>query len=212
MITGFVRGQSLKIAQSVVAADTINYLTAEFRFLTDEWDGLIKFAHFSSGSYSAHVELTGDAIPASAGLNLTAGEWKVSVTGHAYDGDDLVKRVTTETAALTVRDSGVVNGEPLPVTPSAAEELLGKLETIEGNVAEQLAEQDAAVEEQLWQQDEDVARIMGSVKNVRDDSFLKVWAGTSAQYDEAEKAADTIYLIDMEITGSPASAPGGESD
>ena len=172
MITAFVKGQALTVQTPVVAADTLNYLTARFVFGTSDWDGVIKFAHFSDGTHAAHVELTDDAIPASAGLNLTAGKWTVSVTGHAYDGGgELIKRITTETAVITVADSGVTDGEPLPVSPSAAEEILGRVVDLEN--------------------------ALGVVKNVRDGGYLNIWAGTEEQYAAAEKSADTIYLVGL---------------
>ena len=40
MITGTVKGQSLRLSAPVIAADTINYLTARFLF-SEEWDGLM---------------------------------------------------------------------------------------------------------------------------------------------------------------------------
>ena len=107
MIRCSVQGQELIIGSPVIAADSINYLTAEFIFRTSDWNGLTKIAHFSNGKKSADIELVDDRIPSSAGLNLSEGCWVVSLTGHAYDAGTLVQRITTTQARLTVKPSAV---------------------------------------------------------------------------------------------------------
>lgn len=190
MIAFFIRGQTLTISSPTVAADSVNFLTAKFTFQTSDWDGLEKVAHFRCGELYAEIGLEDDVITAGRGLNLTAGEWT--------EGGELVQRATTQTAALTVVPSGIgEDGEPLPNLASYGEEILAEVENIHAEVDEQLADQNAAVEARIEQNEEAVAAMLGKVKNERDGSFVKLWAGTEAQFEEAEKSADTIYLVDL---------------
>lgn len=45
MITGLIRRQELMLSSPVIVADTIDYLTARFTFLTSDWDGAVKYSH-----------------------------------------------------------------------------------------------------------------------------------------------------------------------
>ena len=47
MITGQIVRQHLKLSDTHVVADTIDYLEAKFIFRTDDWDGLGKWVHFA---------------------------------------------------------------------------------------------------------------------------------------------------------------------
>ena len=47
MITGQIVRQHLKLNDTHVVADTIDYLEAKFVFRTDDWDGLGKWVHFT---------------------------------------------------------------------------------------------------------------------------------------------------------------------
>lgn len=175
MITATIRGQKLTVSETVIAADTLNYITARFVFGTSDWDGLLKIAHFSSGTNAADIELTEDCIIASDGLNLTAGKWQVTVTGHKIEGGETVQRITTTIAEITVLPSGVPSGEPVPSLPSYGEQILAEVGEIQ----------------------DEVDNLIGKIKNARDGEFLNLWAGSAAQYTAATKAADTIYLIDL---------------
>lgn len=129
MLTLTVTGQALKVTTPVIAADTINYLTAQFAF-THDWDGLIKIARFSNDENSAEVQLTNDCIREEDGLNLTEGRWYVSVIGEEIVGGQPVQRITTVRAFFTVLPSGVEDGEPLPSLPSYGEQILAEVEDI----------------------------------------------------------------------------------
>jgi hypothetical protein len=209
MISFFIRGQTLTVSSPTVAADSVNYLTAKFTFQTSDWDGLEKVAHFRCGELYAEIGLTDDEIRSEDGLNLTAGEWTVSVTGHRTEGGELIRRATTNTATLTVVPSGIGDdGEPLPDLASYGETILAEVKSIHSEVDEQLRENlsdvstlldanEADVDARLDENESAVARMLGAVKNRRDDSFIQFWAGTEAQFEEAEKSADTIYLVDL---------------
>lgn len=253
MITLFLQGQKLTLAQTVVAADSVAYLTARLIYKTAEWSDpdISVWAHFKLGDTQIDAEAVAGEIGTDAGVNLTAGDWSVWVTAHVYDGAELARRITSTVETLTVKESGVTDGEPLP-TKSFGETILGEVRDIynavgdmihdaEDDVAAQLTAQDAAVTEQLTAQntavteqlrtqntavenqlrenlsdvstlldaneadvdarlDENesaVSRMLGAVKNRRDDSFIQFWAGTEEQYAAAEKSGDTIYLVDL---------------
>jgi len=105
---------------SPIVSDTINYFEATFNFLTTDWEDCAKTAHFSDGTTVYDIILVDDEIPASAGLNLTAGTWDVYVHGNKTD-----YRVTSNTIHITVDPSGVIDGEPLPeVSLTFSEQLL----------------------------------------------------------------------------------------
>ena len=49
MIEFYVSGQNLRVYTPVIAADTLNYLTAKVWFLGDEWAGYTRWLHFRRG-------------------------------------------------------------------------------------------------------------------------------------------------------------------
>ena len=134
MIKGSVQGQELIIGSSVIAADTINYLTAEFIFRTSDWNGLVKIARMSNGENSVEVQLTDDKILVSDGLNLTEGLWDISLIGYKYVNGELEQRITTIRRKFTVQPSDIPDGELLPSLPSLGEQILGKVAEIKTEV------------------------------------------------------------------------------
>lgn len=123
MIFGFVKGQNLKV-KAAAAADTIDYLTAKFSFLTADWDGLVKYAHFARGDERYSVQLTDDEVREEDHLNLSSGEWTVYLHGNEYRNGDVIKRITTNVAKFTVEPTGTLDGEPFPETdPSVVEQI-----------------------------------------------------------------------------------------
>lgn len=124
MIIGRVKNQTLEIEQPVIAADTIDYLTALFTFSPD-WNGLTKWAHFAKGEIVYDIELVNDGIAKDRHLSLSVGSWSVYLHGNEIIGGVVTERITTQVKSLTVEASGVLNGEPLPVTPpSVGEQIL----------------------------------------------------------------------------------------
>ena len=125
MIAGFIRGQTLRLSVPLIAADTINYLTAKFLFQSSDWDGLEKWAHFAKGGVAYDIRLEDDQITADAHLNLSAGKWSVYSHGNRYENGEVTQRVTTETQVLEVSPTGILDGEPFPtVPPSAGEQIV----------------------------------------------------------------------------------------
>ena len=123
MIEFYVSGQNLRVYTPVIAADTLNYLTAKVWFLGDEWAGYTRWLHFRRGEGAGtevyDLILDGnDSITEDKGLNLTAGEWTVYLSGNKESG-----RLTTAPVILTVKESGLVDA-PLHAMPlSVAEQI-----------------------------------------------------------------------------------------
>ena len=122
MMEFYVSGQSLKMFTPVTAADSLRYLTAQFHFTDNEWDGYTRWAHFRKGETVYDIALDGDdRITEEDALNLTTGEWEIYLTGTKDTA-----RLTTVVVVLTVKESGLVDA-PLHVLPqSVAEQIDAK--------------------------------------------------------------------------------------
>ena len=127
MIYGTIKNQRLDI-RAAAAADTIDYLTADFSFLTSDWDGLVKYAHFQKGTTRYSVQLTDDKVTESDHLNLSKGEWTVYLHGNEYRDGEVIQRVTTNIATFTVEPTGALDGDPFPeVEASIVEQIEAEL-------------------------------------------------------------------------------------
>lgn len=122
MIIGHVRGQELKLDRTTIAADSIKYLEAEFHFAGRDWEGYVKTAYFINGTSKFALVLADDRITADMGLNLTAGEREVKLSGVKGGS-----RITTTTEHVYVREFGSTEGTLPDVTPTQAEQLLAKI-------------------------------------------------------------------------------------
>ena len=124
----FVCGQAVRFYTPVIAADSLRYLTAHVSFVGDEWEGYTRWAHFRQGSgpdatvYDLCLN-ENDEITAEQGLNLTVGEWELYFTGTKGES-----RLTTVPAALTVKESGLIDAPLHPMPLSVAEQLDAKAE------------------------------------------------------------------------------------
>ena len=127
MIYGIVKEQRLS-ARTAAVADTIDYLTATFSFITADWEGLTVYAHFKKGKDIYSVELEDGKITEADHLNLTAGEWELYLHGNEYKNGEVKKRITTNVIKFTVEPTGTLDGEPFPeVEPSIVEEIEAEL-------------------------------------------------------------------------------------
>lgn len=122
MLTGYIRGQELRISTPEIAADSIKYLEAEFHFAGRGWDGYVKTAYFINGTSKFALVLADDRITADMGLNLTAGEWEVKLSGVKGGS-----RITTTTEHVYVREFGSTDGTLPDVTATQAEQILAKI-------------------------------------------------------------------------------------
>lgn len=127
MIYGIIKNQKLEL-RAQAAADTIDYLTAKFSFLSSDWEGLVKYAHFRQGDKRYSVQLVDDKVDETEHLNLTAGEWEVYLHGNEYKNGEVKKRITTNIVKFTVEPTGALDGEPFPETePSIVEALVADI-------------------------------------------------------------------------------------
>lgn len=125
MIVGQVHGQTLHVIYPTVASGTVGYLEAIFDFVTDDWAGLVKWAHFKKDDIVYDVQLTDGRIGREEHLDLEAGVWEVYLHGNAIVDGQVVMRITTEKQKLLVKESGLLEGSPLPEIPlSAAEQIM----------------------------------------------------------------------------------------
>lgn len=129
MIIGYITGQALQIQAPVIVSDSINFLTAQFFFQTEDWRGLSKWAHFKQGENVYDFALENDRIEKDAHLNLSDGEWEIYLHGNEFADGEVVERITTEIVNLTVKKSGALEGEPFAEQPaSEVERLNAKLD------------------------------------------------------------------------------------
>lgn len=121
MIEFYVSGQTLKFFTPVIAADSLNYLTAKVNFTDAEWDGYSKWLHFRQdeelGADTYDIQLNEDnEIVAEDKLNLTVGQWEIYLTGTKDE-----RRLTTVPVILTVQESGLIDA-PLHELPMSVAE------------------------------------------------------------------------------------------
>lgn len=122
MLEFYIAGQSMKMYSPVIAADSLNYLTARFNFTGSEWEGYTRWAHFRKGETVYDIALDeNNTITEDKALNLTIGEWEIYVTGAQSSS-----RLTTVVVIVTVKASGLIDA-PLHVIPmSVAEQVDSK--------------------------------------------------------------------------------------
>lgn len=132
MILGTINCQKLSLNSTDIVADTIDFIEARFVFLSDDWDGLEKWAHFARNGEVYDIRLTDDHIRKEDHLNLSSGKWKVYIHGNEFRGGEVVQRVTTNMVTLYVEPTGTLDGEPFPEMPaSVTEQILARLARLE---------------------------------------------------------------------------------
>lgn len=132
MIYGNIHHQRLTLGNEHVVADTIDYLEMKFLFRTDDWDGLEKWAHFMCGDTVYDIPLTDGCIRKEDHLNLSAGTWQIWLHGSGFADGEVIERITTSAAELTVLPCGNLDGEPFPEVPaSELERILARLKRLE---------------------------------------------------------------------------------
>lgn len=137
-IIGRVSNQSLSVCGKQIAGDSMNYLTACFRFVTPDWEGLSRvLAHFSMGESLYEIELDENGeITADKHMNLTAGTWRIWLHGELRDGETLLRRITTNVCELTVEETGGSGGDPFGPYPETeldriTDALAGKADAVQ---------------------------------------------------------------------------------
>ena len=123
MIEFYVSGQSLKFYTPVIAADTLNYLTAKVNFADAQWDGYSKWLHFRQGeelgadTFDMQLDENNE-ITADKQLNLAVGQWEIYLTGTKDQS-----RLTTVPVILMVKESGLIDAPLHGLPMSVAEQV-----------------------------------------------------------------------------------------
>lgn len=128
MIIGYINGQSLELHHSKVVEKSVDYLTADFQFMTNEWKGFRKWVHFCKGDIHYQIELKNDKILKTDHLNLSSGEWDVYIHGSLER-----EIITTNKAKLIVEVTGELEGqypEETPIPPY--DYILNQIGSLEG--------------------------------------------------------------------------------
>lgn len=123
-ITLTANHQSLTAEYLPLAAESVQYLTAKVVCETEDWTGREIKAMFGQGCTVHEVSVTNGEITAKQQLNLTAGDWCVWLVGNSARDGDVIPRITTNIAHISVAPTGGTEGNPFPNTPPTAEEQL----------------------------------------------------------------------------------------
>ena len=123
-ITLTANHQALTAEYLPLAAESVQYLTAKVVCETEDWTGREIKAMFGQGCTVYEVPVTGGEITAKQQLNLTAGDWRVWLVGNSARDGDVIPRITTNVAHISVAPTGGTEGSPFPATPPTVEEQL----------------------------------------------------------------------------------------
>ena len=132
-ITLTANHQSLTAEYLPLAAESVQYLTAKVVCETEDWTGREIKAMFGQGCTVYEVPVTGGEITANQQLNLTAGDWRVWLVGNSARDGDVIPRITTNIAHISVSPTGGTEGSLFPTIPPTAEE---RLRADMGNLAD----------------------------------------------------------------------------
>jgi hypothetical protein len=136
MIKGTVRGQQLVVEHPLIVSDTLDYLEAQFSFLTSDWFGLAKWVHFTQGDVVYDIKLGADRVEKNQHLNLTDGRWDVYIHGNEFKDGNVVERITTNIATINVIKCGALDGEPFAEIPATVvEQIYADLDKLREDVA-----------------------------------------------------------------------------
>lgn len=123
-ITLTANHQSLTAEYLPLAAESVQYLTAKVVCETEDWTGREIKAMFGQGCTVYEIPVTGGEITAKQQLNLTAGDWRVWLVGNSARDGEVIPRITTNIAHISVAPTGGTEGNPFPAIPPTVEEQL----------------------------------------------------------------------------------------
>ena len=132
-ITLTANHQALTAEYLPLAAESVQYLTAKVVCETEDWTGREIKALFGQGCTVYEIPVTGGEITAKQQLNLTAGDWCVWLVGNSAQDGEVIPRITTNIAHISVAPTGGTEGSPFPATPPTVEE---RLRADMGNLAD----------------------------------------------------------------------------
>ena len=132
-ITLTANHQSLTAEYLPLAAESVQYLTAKVICETEDWTGREIKAMFGQGCTVHEITVTNGEITAKQQLNLTAGDWCVWLVGNSARDGEVIPRITTNVAHISVAPTGGTEGNPFPaILPTAEEQLRADM----GNLAD----------------------------------------------------------------------------
>lgn len=123
-ITLTANHQSLTAEYLPLAAESVQYLTAKVVCETEDWTGREIKAMFGQGCTVYEIPVTGGEITAKQQLNLSAGDWCVWLVGNSARDGEVIPRITTNMAHISVAPTGGTEGNPFPAIPPTVEEQL----------------------------------------------------------------------------------------
>ena len=123
-ITLTANHQSLTAEYLPLAAESVQYLTAKVICETEDWTGREIKAMFGQGCTVHGIPVIGGEITAKQQLNLTAGDWCVWLVGNSARDGEVIPRITTSIAHISVAPTGGTEGNPFPTIPPTVEEQL----------------------------------------------------------------------------------------
>lgn len=123
-ITLTANHQSLTAEYLPLAAESVQYLTAKVVCETEDWTGREIKALFGQGCTVYEIPVTGGEITAKQQLNLTAGDWHVWLVGNSARDGEVIPRITTNIAHISVAPTGGTESNPFPTMPPTVEEQL----------------------------------------------------------------------------------------
>ena len=123
-ITLTANHQALTAEYLPLAAESVQYLTAKVVCETEDWTGREIKALFGQGCTVYEIPVTGGEITAKQQLNLTAGDWCVWLVGNSAQDGEVIPRITTNIAHISVAPTGGTEGNPFPTIPPTVEEQL----------------------------------------------------------------------------------------
>ena len=123
-ITLTANHQHLTAEYLPLAAESVQYLTAKVVCETEDWTGREIKAMFGQGCTVHGVPVTDGEITAKQQLNLSAGDWCVWLVGNSARDVEVIPRITTNIAHISVAPTGGTEGKPFPTIPPTAEEQL----------------------------------------------------------------------------------------
>lgn len=123
-ITLTTNHQTLTAEYLPLAAESVQYLTAKVICETEDWTGREIKAMFGQGCTVHEISVTDGEITAKQQLNLTAGDWRVWLVGNSARDGEVIPRITTNVAHISVAPTGGTEGKPFPIIPPTVEEQL----------------------------------------------------------------------------------------
>lgn len=123
-ITLTTNHQTLTAEYLPLAAESVQYLTAKVICETEDWTGREIKALFGQGCTIHEITVTDGEITAKQQLNLSAGDWCVWLVGNSARDGEVIPRITTNVAHISVAPTGGTEGNPFPAIPPTAEEQL----------------------------------------------------------------------------------------